>query len=161
MLVVLWSVVGGFACIALLLFFMQDSMIYHPRPYASAVLQQLPIGLVGLRDNDGSLVGFYRPPRDGGPPRQVWLLFGGNADQALGWDDFAEEHASAGTGFALLEYPGYGACVGKPSPTSMLAANERAVALLATHLGLTLDEVTSAPPRWDIRSARRRRCSTR
>lgn len=141
MLVVLCSVVGGFACIALLLFFMQDSMIYHPRRYAPAVLQQLPTGLVGLRDSDGSLVGFYRPPHDGSPPRRLWLLFGGNADQALGWDAFADEHASAGTGFAMLEYPGYGACAGKPSQASILAANERAVALLASHLGLNLDEV--------------------
>ncbi len=141
MLVVLSSVVGGFALIALLLFLFQDSMIYHPRPYAPAVLQQLPTGLVGLRDADGSLVGFYRPPRDGGSPQRLWLLFGGNADQALGWDEFADEHASVGTGFVMLEYPGFGACAGKPSPANILAANERAVALLATHLGLTLDEV--------------------
>lgn len=141
MLVVLCSVVGGFALIALLLFTMQDGMIYHPRPYAPAVLQQLPTGLVGLRDADGSLVGFYRPPRDAGSPQRLWLLFGGNADQALGWDAFADEHATPGTGYAMLEYPGYGACAGKPSPASMLAANERAVVLLAKHLDLTLEEV--------------------
>ena len=141
MLVVVCSVIGGFACIALLLFFVQDSLIYHPRRYAPAVLQQLPTGLVGLRDNDGSLVGFYRPPHDGGSPQRLWLLFGGNADQALGWDAFADEHASVGCGFVMLEYPGFGACAGKPSPGNILAANERAVTLLATHLGLTVEEV--------------------
>ena len=141
MLVVVCSVIGGFALIALLLFFVQDRLIYHPRRYSPAVLQQLPTGLVGLRDNDGSLVGFYRPPRDGGSPQRLWLLFGGNADQALSWDAFADEHASAGSGFVMLEYPGYGACAGKSSPASILAANERAVTLLATHLGLTVEEI--------------------
>ncbi|MBA3701205.1 MAG: alpha/beta fold hydrolase [Planctomycetes bacterium] len=141
MLVVLWSVLGGYALLAVVLFFAQSSLIYHPRAYAPAVVQALPTGLVGLRDPDGSLIGFYRPPHAGGTPQRLWFCFGGNADQALGWDAFADEHASPGTGFLLLEYPGYGACAGKPSPTSMLAANERAVVLLAAHLGLVLDEV--------------------
>lgn len=140
-LVVLWSVVGGHALLATLLYVMQDGLIYHPRPYVPAMLQTLPSGLVGLRDVDGSLVGFYRPPRGGEAPERLWLCFGGNADQALGWDDFAEEHARPGAGFLLLEYPGYGACAGKPSPANILAANERAVALLAAHLGIEVAEV--------------------
>lgn len=141
MLVVLWSVVIGYAALAAILFLAQGRMIYHPRPYAPALLQELPTGLVGMRDAEGSLVGFYRPPRDGGTPQRLWLLFGGNADQALTWDSFADEHATPGTGFLMVEYPGYGACAGKPSPASMLAANEQAVALLATHLGLDVAEI--------------------
>jgi len=136
MLLVVWSVLGAYALLAVILFLAQDRMIYHPRRYAPAVLQALPSGLVGLRTGEGSLVGFYRPPRDGGELQRLWLLFGGNADDALGWDSFAEEHAMPGSGFLMLEYPGYGACAGKPSPASMLAANEQAVALLATHLGI-------------------------
>lgn len=139
-LVVGCSVLGGYAVLAVVLYIAQDGMIYHPRPYTPAVLQQLPTGLVALRDGD-SLVGFYRPPRDGGEVQRLWFCFGGNADHALGWAGFAEEHARAGTGFLLLEYPGYGACTGKPSPSTMLAANERAVVLLAAHLGLDVAEV--------------------
>jgi uncharacterized protein len=141
MLVVVCSVFGGVALLALLLFLMQDQMIYHPRPYALAVLQQLPTGLVALRDREGSLVGFYRPPHDGGTPTRLWLCFGGNGDQALRWDDFAEAHAQPGTGFLLLEIPGYGACAGKASPATILSTNERAVALLAEHLALDLAEI--------------------
>lgn len=140
MLLALWSVLGAYALLAVILFLAQERMIYHPRPYAPAVLQELPTGLVELRTGDDSLVGFYRPPRDGGKPQRLWLLFGGNADHALGWDSFAEEHATPGSGFLMLEYPGYGACGGRPSPTSMLAANEQAVALLATHLGIDVAE---------------------
>jgi uncharacterized protein len=140
MLVVGCAVLGGVLMLAAFLFLIQDRLIFIPRPYAPAMLQQLPTGLVALRDGD-SLVGFYRPPRDGGEARRLWLCFGGNADLALGWDSFAEEHSHPGTGFLLMEYPGYGACAGKPSPASMLAANARAVALLATHLGLDVAEV--------------------
>lgn len=139
MLVIVGSVLGGSLLLAGFLFVAQDGMIYHPRPYAPAALQQLPTGLIALRDGE-SLVGFYRPPRDGSAARQVWICFGGNADQALGWDAFAEEHARPGTGFLLVEYPGYGACHGRPSPATMLAVNQRAVVLLAAHLGISLDE---------------------
>lgn len=138
--VVVLAVVEGFVLLAVVLYFMQDYLIYHPRPYTPAVLQQLPTGLVALRDGD-SLVGFYRPPRDGGAPQHLWFCFGGNADQALSWDAFADEQARPGTGFLLMEYPGYGACAGKSSPATMLAASERAVALLATHLGLDVAEL--------------------
>lgn len=141
MLVVLCSVVIGYGLLAVILFLAQGRMIYHPRRYAPAVIQELPTGLVGMRDAEGSLVGFYRPPRAGGTPQRLWLLFGGNADQALTWDAFADEHATAGTGFLMVEYPGYGACAGKPSPASILVANEQAVALLATHLGLDVAEI--------------------
>lgn len=136
----LGSIVGGLVLLAALLYLGQAGMIYHPRSYAAAVLQQLPSGLIALRDGD-SLVGFYRPPRDGGDPQRLWFCFGGNADQALGWDAFAEEHARPGTGFLLMEYPGYGACAGTSSPTTMLATNERAVALLAVHLGIDMAAV--------------------
>lgn len=137
---VILGAIEGFVLVAILLYFFQAHLIYIPRSYAPAVLQQLPTGLVALRDGD-SLVGFYRPPRDGGEIQRLWFCFGGNADQALSWDGFADEHARAGTGFLLLEYPGYGACAGKPSPETMLAANERAVVLLAAHLGLDVAEV--------------------
>jgi pimeloyl-ACP methyl ester carboxylesterase len=140
MLVVAGSVVGGLLLLAVFLFFIQDRMIFVPRAYAPAALQQLPSGLVALRDGD-SLVGFYRPPRDGVEARHLWICFGGNADLALSWDEFAETHARPGTGFLLVEYPGYGACTGKPSSSTMLAANERAVALLAAHLRIDVAEV--------------------
>jgi hypothetical protein len=140
MLVIVLSLIAGASGLAVLLYLAQDGMIYHPRRYAPAVLHPLPTGLVALREGD-SLVGFYRPPRDGGAARDLWFCFGGNADLALGWDAFAEQHARAGTGFLLLEYPGYGACAGKPSPASLLATNERAVVLLANHLGLDVAEV--------------------
>ncbi len=138
MLVIGCAMVGGYALLAVVLFLIQDRMIYFPRRYAPSVVQHLPSGLVGLRDADGSVVGFYRGPVDGLVPQRLWFIFGGNADQALNWDMFAIEPAQADTGFLLMEYPGYGVCAGKPSPVTILAANERAVVLLAQRLGLTV-----------------------
>lgn len=141
MLVMLYASIGGLVLVGGLLFFAQGQMIYHPRPYPATVLQQLPAGLVPLRESDDSLVAFYRPPADGAKPQRLWMLFGGNGDQALRWDTFAREHAAAGTGFLMVEYPSYGACHGSPSPANILETNERAMALLAERLGLGLDDL--------------------
>jgi uncharacterized protein len=141
MLVILYASVVGLALVGGLLYVVQDRMIYLPRPYSAGELNQLPNGLIPLREPDDSLVGFYRPPAEGAVPKQLWMLFGGNADQALRWDDFAREHAAPGTGFLMVEYPGYGACHGSASPASILATNERAMVLLAEHLGVSIEDL--------------------
>ena len=141
MLTVIGYGLGGFVLLAVVLFYGQDGMIFHPRPYGSQELDPMPHGLVALRGADGSLVGFYRAPADGTPPARLWFLFGGNGDLALRWDAFAIAHAQPGTGFLLMEYPGYGACAGKASPGTILQANEQAVGLLATRLGLETTEL--------------------
>ncbi len=136
MTIVLATAVIGLLLLAILLYRGQDGMIFHPRPYAAQELAQLRPGLIALRTPGGSLVAFYRAPAEGSIPQRVWLLFGGNGDQALRWDHFARTHAATGTGFLMLEYPGYGACAGVPGQASILAANEQALGLLAQHLGL-------------------------
>ncbi len=141
MLVAVCASVGGLVLVGGLLYFAQDRMIYLPRPYAATELSQLPSGLIPLRESDDSLIAFYRPPANGAVPQRLWMLFGGNADQALRWDAFAREHAAAGTGFLMVEYPSYGACRGSPSPATILATNERAMTMLAQRLGLGLDDL--------------------
>ena len=141
MLIAACTVFGCLFLLAGVLYLAQEKMIYHPRPYPAQVLQQLPGGLVPLADAAGSVVGFYRGPASGGVPRRLWLLFGGNADQALRWEDFATDHAAADVGYLMVEYPGYGACLGKTSPSSILAANELAVALLGKHLGMSVEHI--------------------
>ena len=141
MLIAAFTVFGGLFLLAGMLYLVQEKMLYHPRPYSAQVLEHLPAGLVPLADAAGSVVGFYRGPPAGGVPRRLWFLFGGNADQALRWEDFATDHAAADVGYLMVEYPGYGACLGKASPSSILAANELAVALLAKHLGVSGESI--------------------
>ena len=140
MFVVIVSVIVGVALLALALFFGQTSMIYHPRPYTTAQLNMLPTGLQALRSGD-SVVGFYRAPSDGAQPQQLWLIFGGNADVAVGWDDFAKQHSYVGVGYLLIEYPSFGAHLGKPTPASILSATEQTIALLAKELGMETVEL--------------------
>ena len=141
MLITMCTAFGGLLLFAGALYLAQEKMIYHPRPYPAQVMEHLPAGLVPLADAAGSVVGFYRGPPTGGVPRRLWLLFGGNGDQALRWEDFATTHAAPDVGYLMVEYPGYGACLGKASPSSILAANEQAVALLAKHLGVSVENI--------------------
>ncbi len=140
MVIVIGSVVAGVVSIALVLYVGQSSMIYHPRPYSEAQLNNLPIGLQALK-RENSIVGFYRAPPNDGTLQNLWLIFGGNADQALGWDDFALTYAQPGVGFLLIEYPSFGAHAGKPSPESILNTTEQTIALLAKQLGLEVAEL--------------------
>jgi pimeloyl-ACP methyl ester carboxylesterase len=130
------GVVCGLCLAAFALWLFQARLIYFARPYEASRLAALPSGLVALRDpaDATSVVGFYRPPSSGHAPKTLWLVFGGNGDQALNWDThFA---ASADVGFLLVEYPGYGARTGQPSPDSILEGAEVTLQALAKHLGL-------------------------
>jgi uncharacterized protein len=119
------------------LWFFQTLVIYPARHYGTAELQALPTGLIALRDatNPASIVGFYRAPLGGGTPAKLWLAFGGNGDLALGWDALLAPSATTEVGFLLVEYPGYGARAGSPSPESLLAGTETTLLALARHLG--------------------------
>lgn len=133
----------GSAIGALWLF--QERLIYPARHYSAGQLEQLPRELVVLRDpsNHESIVGFYRPPLDGGVPRSLWLAFGGNGDDALRWDGLLSSSVTRERGFLMVEYPGYGARAGSPSPESLLSGTEATVQALAQHLGTSVTDLES------------------
>jgi pimeloyl-ACP methyl ester carboxylesterase len=121
----------------LLLF--QSRMIYFPRRYTPADLAGLPktVQLVRYATAQGKQVSFFVPPVDR-PPREaerIWLMFAGNASQALDWLSFAPQAPYAGDGLLLVEYPGYGECEGRPSPRAIEEAAEAAFQALAATLG--------------------------
>jgi pimeloyl-ACP methyl ester carboxylesterase len=127
--------------LAAALWWFQDRLIYLPRPYLPAQLAGLPANVTPLvvATAAGSQTGFYVSPRaPGGPPTRVWLMFSGNAAQALGWEAFAAGYPREREAFLLIDYPGYGACAGRPSPEAILASSEALVARLAEHLGTTV-----------------------
>ena len=135
---------AGTAAVGALWFF-QARLIYPARHYTADQLEQLPRELVVLRDpsNHESIVGFYRPPVDAGVPRTLWLAFGGNGDDALRWDGLLAGSVTRERGFLMIEYPGYGARVGSPSPESLLSGTEATVQALAQHLGTSSAELES------------------
>lgn len=121
------------------LWWFQGRLIYPAPHYGDNGLRGLPPGLVMLRDpsQPESIMGFYRPPLGGGVPKRLWLAFGGNGDLALRYDPVLSQSATAEQAFLMVEYPGYGARAGEPSPEALLAETERTLAVLANHLGTT------------------------
>jgi pimeloyl-ACP methyl ester carboxylesterase len=87
------------------------------------------------------VVGFYRAPADGSVLRKLWLTFGGNGDVALRWDPLLSASARAGVGILMVEYPGYGARAGAPSPESLLAGSEASLRALGLLLGIGVAEL--------------------
>lgn len=121
----------------------QERLIYPAPHYGPRALAVMPPGLTALRDpsNPESVVGFYRAPTDGSALDKLWLTFGGNGDVALRWDPLLGASARAGIGILMVEYPGYGARAGAPSPESLFAGSEISVRALATLLGVSVAEL--------------------
>ncbi|MES2177583.1 MAG: alpha/beta fold hydrolase [Gemmatimonadota bacterium] len=119
--------------VALLVFLLQEHLIYFPRRYAPGVAGAPGHGLRPLRYTvDGNRgVAFWRAPRDGG---RWWVVFSGNAALALEWDELLA--GDAHDGFLLIDHPGYGATEGTPSPTTIDANADAAFAALAREAGV-------------------------
>jgi uncharacterized protein len=134
---------GILVALSAALWTVQERLIYPAPHYAPQELAVMPPGLTALRDpaDPESLVGFYRAPADGSALRRLWLTFGGNGDVALRWDPLLGASATAGTGILMVEYPGYGARAGVPSPESLLAGSEVSVRALGQLLGMSITEL--------------------
>ncbi len=124
------------AILVLLLAFFQSSLIYIPPRHGAQARPELPGPLAVLAYQSGGAPqqAYYVPPRSAGGSGRVWLVFGGNAASAIGWGPFVHGVADAGAAFLLIDYPGYGANGGSPSPAAIHAASAAAVAALAAHL---------------------------
>jgi pimeloyl-ACP methyl ester carboxylesterase len=125
-----------FCGLALVLFFFQASLIYHPRRYPPNSAHTLPPGWQALRftTSQGEQTAFYKIPSQ--PLRRVWVFFGGNGSLALDWT--ADRHLIPPDDAALLvEYPSYGCCEGKPTPATILENSIAASQAFAQRLKLT------------------------
>ncbi|MGK0185648.1 MAG: hypothetical protein ACI9R3_001426 [Verrucomicrobiales bacterium] len=126
-----------------MLFFAQNSMIYHGAAYEPGEVETYVkhSGVVSLEfsTEQGRQEAYWitRGASPDSPPKlpdRVWLVFGGNAAQALGWVDFLTLYRGEYAGFLLIDYPGYGSCEGAPSPDSILQSTLGAVEALTLHL---------------------------
>jgi uncharacterized protein len=133
--------VGG-ALVAVLLLF-QSRFIYFPLRYSTALLQKAKlIGTeeIRFRTSQGNQTAFFwRTENSATAPKNLWLVFGGNGDLALGWLDLVCAFPSLCTGFLLVDYPGYGICQGKPNPRTILENSERALQTLLEEKGWTAE----------------------
>jgi uncharacterized protein len=112
----------------------QDRFIYFPRRYSPAELEEAKtIGVqeVRFRTAQGNQVAFFWRSEDSETtPQNIWIVFGGNGDVALGWIGLVCDFRGPSTGFLLVDYPGYGICEGRPNPQSILENSERALRAL-------------------------------
>ncbi len=122
-----------------MLFALQHRMIYFPRRYSPLVFEQLGNRALQIhyKTDQGEQTAFYLPPRSlpmTPKPAPVWLIFGGNASLALDWLTFGETFPDKSAHFLLIDYPGFGACQGSPSPQTIDASSVAALNALAQHL---------------------------
>jgi alpha-beta hydrolase superfamily lysophospholipase len=125
------------AVVVVLLLLFQNLLIYHPRKYGFDFSARYPF-LVPLAYStaQGRQQAYYFPPRTspGQPPHRLWVVFPGNGSRALDWMAFLNPPSDSRDGFLLIDYPGYGACQGSPSPAAIEASSEAAFAALAGFL---------------------------
>jgi len=139
-----WFVVipVGSALVAILLRF-QSRFIYFPLRYSSTEIQKAKsIGSqeIRFRTSQGNQTAFFwRTENSATPPKNLWLVFGGNGDLALGWLDLVCALPSPCTGFLLIDYPGYGICQGKPNPQTIFENSEKALQTLLEQKGWTAE----------------------
>ncbi len=135
----LFSLILGALAATGIIYLTQDSMIYHPRTYASGAEMEAGRAIVRLpyRTTQGGQVAFYLPPADGEPPRRLWMMFGGNGGLILQYrDGLPAQPALADDGFLMVDYPGYGYDQGKPSGAAIQDNADTAFKTLAGHLGI-------------------------
>ena len=118
---ILLSAIGPILLFVGAIYLGQDRMIYFPRSYGPeyqgvrSIVEEIPY------DNGQGLgLAFYYGPKS---PNRLWLFFGGNAMPALDWMDWLQDYRGLGTGFLLIDYPGYGESQGTPSPPTIKQAS--------------------------------------
>ena len=121
----------------LMLALFQPKLIYHPRSYPTGyqTWKTSSLELLRYQTAEGSQTAYYLPPENNSVQR-VWVLFGGNAGLALDWLGLLAQVSSAGVGFLLIDYPGYGACEGSASPETIRISTRAAVQAWKREFGL-------------------------
>lgn len=118
----------------------QAGMIYFPQAYAAGELAEMErqgLTRIDFETKQGAQAAFYKAPAEG-PPDKVWLVFGGNGARSADYLDLASHERY---GYYFIDYPGYGACSGRPGPKRIDAQVGAAVAALARSLGVPRDEL--------------------
>ena len=106
----------GYAGICLLVFLLQDQMLFFPHASDASAVEQLKKWQRSIQTPEGSLSGWVIPARD---PENAPLVFyfGGNAEDVSVTGLDISDNANAN--FVLMNYRGYGASEGTPSESAL------------------------------------------
>ena len=125
--------------LVLLLAWFQSRLIYLPphHPQGARPLGPAGVMVIAYRLLDAPQQAYYIPPRQPSIAGRLWLVFSGNASGALDWGSFVQACPDEHAAFLLIDYPGYGANGGAPSPESIQTGTAEALGALAAQLGLS------------------------
>jgi hypothetical protein len=128
---------GAYGVVCLLIFLMQRSMMYFPTRLTetSALAQAKGLNLEPWRDASGVLLG-WKSPHPLGKAQGRLLVLHGNAGMALDRGYLARIFQQSSLpqrwDVFLLEYPGYGTRLGRPSEADFVNASVQALDQLKT-----------------------------
>jgi hypothetical protein len=113
--------VAAAVALPLIVYFLQDRLIFHPQPVADALRAQIAARFpaakeIFLKTDDG--VRLHAWQVDGGS--DLVLYFGGNAEEVSGMLGEVEAAIPNAT-WLLTDYRGYGASAGSPSEAKLVA----------------------------------------
>jgi pimeloyl-ACP methyl ester carboxylesterase len=129
-------VVAILLAFAVILFFVQDGMIYFPRPYTAMEVKNWKAeGMLQLdyETGQGNQGAFYQAPENGAEAARIWLVFGGNGGRAVDYRQLARDKTC---GYLFVDYPGYGLCAGRPNPQRIDDSVDGAIAALEKEMGM-------------------------
>lgn len=129
--------------VGVLLMLYQDRLMYFPSRYTNqekAMAEAVGLRRLEFATDEGRQTAFYLPPAGERPgtelgraPAQLWIAHCGNGSRVLDllgvFTDLPDER-EVRRGVLLVDYPGYGDSLGKPSPASILAAGQGALGSL-------------------------------
>jgi len=116
-------VLGTALVLALVVFLVQDKLIFYPQPVLeerrALIAQRFPgAQSVFIRSRDGTRLHAWRVK--GRPDAALVMYFGGNAEE-VSWMVPEVLQNAPGTGWLLIDYRGYGASEGSPSQKALVA----------------------------------------
>lgn len=117
----------------------QSKLIYFPRPYPPATVQEWRNRTQGKPIDFTTSQGKQRAFLQGNltSPRNLWIVCGGNGTVALDWSSWLATHAPTEDAWLLVDFPGYGACEGSPSPKHIRESFRAVIPAAAESVGLT------------------------
>jgi uncharacterized protein len=126
-----------YICFAVLLYALQDRLIFFPGKTTdkrwTALIEELRADYMSIRANDGAVLEGMLLHDHSGEPRKTVLFFAGNATQVSEYArDFARLPAR-GVNVLLMDYRGYGLSTGKPSAEAMKSDAEKVFDAAASH----------------------------
>jgi len=112
------------AAVWLLMFLLQDNLLFHPQRLRLADLEALrkrfpEAGEVEIKTDDGDTLRGWLIPGEDPAPRPLLIYFGGNADE-MSWHLESRQHLREFT-WLLVNYRGYGRSSGHPGEEKILS----------------------------------------